>query len=455
VLSAHDRAGGWNDGSRLATVECLVDYGTLAIDRSIFVVPPRAERQNPYPPTNHVLERGTLDKLRVNGHFYSDKSPAPALLMAGVYQVWKCLTGLTAREAPGRFCYWMTVGTSGLAFVTAVWCIYQMCGLVGLSLGQQLGLTACFAFSTLALTYTRHVNNHILLLAVAAAVMLLIGRMTAGRTTEKLQILQLGALGSLAGLGYAIDLGAGPVLLLSTLGIVVYHFRNTRSALVFTASALPWLVLHHALNHAVGGTWKPANAVVEYLQWPGSPFNAGNMTGSWQHGTVWHFVVYSAALLAGKRGFLGHNLPLYLAIPGVTLLCRQKAAELPAIVFAVVWSIGTWLLYAGTSNNYSGVCCSIRWFVPLLAPGFYILAVTLRRSPSCWPELGILTVWGSLLSALMWRPGPWAEHMVPFFWPIQGLALASWLSWRAWQRGLEKRREQSSTAGVETFSKAA
>src|SRR5262249_48123113 len=41
LVSAHSYAGGWNDGSRLATVECLVDYHTLAIDRSIFVqVPP-------------------------------------------------------------------------------------------------------------------------------------------------------------------------------------------------------------------------------------------------------------------------------------------------------------------------------------------------------------------------------------------------------------------------------
>ena len=40
-FSARPYAGGWNDGSRLATAECLVDQHTLAIDDSIFVrVPP-------------------------------------------------------------------------------------------------------------------------------------------------------------------------------------------------------------------------------------------------------------------------------------------------------------------------------------------------------------------------------------------------------------------------------
>ncbi len=39
AVSAHPYAGGWNDGSRLATVESLVDRHTWAIDDSIFVNP--------------------------------------------------------------------------------------------------------------------------------------------------------------------------------------------------------------------------------------------------------------------------------------------------------------------------------------------------------------------------------------------------------------------------------
>ena len=53
AVGARPYAGGWNDGSRLATVECLVDYHTMAIDRSIFVqVPPPdgSQTPSPYPP---------------------------------------------------------------------------------------------------------------------------------------------------------------------------------------------------------------------------------------------------------------------------------------------------------------------------------------------------------------------------------------------------------------------
>ena len=134
-------------------------------------------------------------------------------------------------------------------------------------------------------------------------------------------------------------------------------------------------------QYAVGGTLQPANAVAEYLDWPGSPFDAGNMTGTWKH-TPGHLLSYAAALLLGKRGFLGHNLPLLLAVVGGVLLLRRRLAERPELVFAAAWSIGTWLLYAVASNNYSGQCCSIRWFVPLLAPGYYALALLLEKKAS-------------------------------------------------------------------------
>ena len=56
LVSARSFAGSSNDGSRLATVESLVDYHTLAIDRSIFVPPASATIwPPPYPPEHPLL----------------------------------------------------------------------------------------------------------------------------------------------------------------------------------------------------------------------------------------------------------------------------------------------------------------------------------------------------------------------------------------------------------------
>ena len=369
VGGSRDWAGGWNDSSRLATVECLGDQQTLVIDQSVYVRAgePTAGPEGPPGPGRPPIR--TQDKLLIDGHYYSDKSPVPALLMVGPYQLWKWTTGCSAREALPSFVYWMTLASSGLAYVVAVGCVFHLGLALGLRTADGLLLAASFGLATVAPAYERHANNHILLLGVAAALVLCLVRLAQALPAGRLSWPWLLGAGSLAGLGYAIDLGAGPPLLACTVALVAYRCRAWRPVLVAGLAAAPWLVLHHAVNYATGGTLKPANAVPEYLAWPGSPFGAHNMTGMLNHPSIGRFLVYAGGLLVGQRGFLGHNLALFLAVLALPRLLWRRPAEWPELAFAAGWSAGTWLLYAATSTNHSGLCCSARWFVPLLAPG--------------------------------------------------------------------------------------
>jgi hypothetical protein len=156
------------------------------------------------------------------------------------------------------------------------------------------------------------------------------------------------------------------------------------------------------------------------------------MTGVWHHRSIGDFLTYAVGLLVGKRGFLAHNLILFLALPGMAILFRQRLAEWPEMLFAGCFSGGTWLLYALGSNNYSGYCCSIRWFVPLLAPGFYVLAIFLREYPRYWGDFLILGGWGAVAGALMWWQGPWLEHHVSWLWVLHAIALACWVLYWVW-----------------------
>ena len=383
ALFTSSQAGSWNDGSRLATVECLVDHGTWAIDDSIFVrVPtPAPGQSSPYPGDDELLmAKGTADKLWIGGHFYSDKSPVPALAMAVEYALLQTWTGLRASARPEAFCWIMTFSTSGLAYACAVVSFYLLGKPLRLSSGLRLGLTASFALATVALPYAGYVNNHILLLAVSTCLLTelaWLGRGLFFQTTGRLFVI-----GSCAGLAYTIDLGAGPVFFLGTLLLVTGRCRRAGPVALCLAAALPWLGLHHALNYAIGGSWKPANAILAYFDWPGCPFNADNMTGVWHHASFLDFVLYALDLLGGKKGFLFHDLPLLLAVPGAWLLLRQPRPERPEALVCVFWCIGIWLAYSATSNNASGVCCSIRWFVPLVGPGYFLLALLAASTPS-------------------------------------------------------------------------
>src|SRR5262249_41105562 len=82
--------------------------------------------------------------------------------------------------------------------------------------------------------------------------------------------------------------------------------------------------------------------------------------------------------------------------------------------------------------NSSGLCCSIRWFVPLLAPSFFVLALALRDLPATRGVFALLSGWGALLGWLMWAEGPWIKHMVPYFWPLQVAALLSGGLYAVW-----------------------
>jgi hypothetical protein len=413
VVSARDYAGGWNDGSRLAAVESLVDRHTFVIDESIFF-------------------QGTQDKLFINGHYYSDKPPVTALLLAGVYRLLQSTIGLRARDRPDRFCYWMALTSAGGAYVAAVFCVFLIGEALTLPLRSTLALTASFALATVSLPYTCQVNGHIVLLAVACALYLNLVWLTSELGAGHVPLRRSVALGTLAGLGYTTDLAAGPLLLLCTLARVGVERRRWRLLPPILLAALPWVLLHQGLNYMIGGTLRPANAIPEYLTH--SPFDRDTMTGVWGHATFGHLVVYALALLFGRRGFLLHNPTLLLAGAGISSVRLRARPEWPNLVHACAWAATTWLVYALFSNNYSGVCVSIRWFVPLLAPGYLALALLVRERPSYWADFVTLSGWGLVFASIMWWFGPWTSRTVPLFWFLQALLLASWAMVRAWSR---------------------
>ncbi len=211
-------------------------------------------------------------------------------------------------------------------------------------------------------------------------------------------------------------------------------------------AALPWVVLHHAVTYSFAGTLRPVGAVPEFFDYPGSEFDAGNLTGLWNHPDLAAFAGYAGGLLFSGRGFILCNVPLLLAAPAGLLLLWRRRPERPLLWLGALWAAGTWLVYAALSTNYSGVCCSIRWFVPLLAPAYLALAVLVRDHPSFRLDLLLLSAWGAWLSWLMWDEGPWGNSELPqspAFWLVQVGALATWAAFRA---GLRRRARPSRPA---------
>jgi len=468
IVSARDLAGGWNDGSRLATVESLVDYQTLAIDDSAFVkirwpaayyerpdayqlVPWLIDqsRDDPFPyPLNypkswfgdgrHCETIGTRDKVLIGGHFYSHKPPVPALLMAPWYFVIERLGGVNARDRCDDFCYWMTLGSSGVSYVVALLCTFQLGRALGLSLGWRLVFVSSLGLSTVTVAYVRNVNDHILLLAVASGLALALAHLAHWARKRPVNAngptKLVAAIGSLAGLAYTIDQATGPAMLLASAALVVYRLRQRWKMLaIFALAALPWLAVHHTINYWLGGTLTPIGSVPEFFDWPGSSFDRRNMTGFWNHKSLGDFAIYMRELtIVPLHGFFPHNLPLLVAVPGVFVLWRRRAAEWPELVWGTAWCVTSWLLYGALSSNYGGYCCSIRWFVPFLAVGYYFLAVLIRDDDRFRSGLLLFGGLGAAAAYFEWRQGPWLEPDAEWFQVLELVGLAVWPLWAIW-----------------------
>ena len=427
AVGARNYAGSWNDGSRLASVESIVDRHTLAVDDSIFVLAPAALARDrlasPYD-APALRATGTKDKLLVGGHFYSDKPQVPSVLMAAAYWIVREVVGLEAAENPRRFCYLMTLLSAGVGYAIAVWSVFAISRAVGHADLPAMVLAASLALGTVALPYSRHVNSHVMLLAVAGLIFLNLEKIARCISAVRGRSFLIG---SLAGLAYAIDPGAGMVLAIFACIAVAIMNRKAASLAPVLVAASPWIAAHHALNYSIGHTIAPANTVVAYLSWLGSGFDASNITGTLPNRSAWRTAVYSLALLFGKRGFVGHNLPLFMAIPAtvVVLADRKRLGQLErwVILCAASVCIATWAMYSLLSTNYSGLSCSIRWFVLMLAPAYLALAVFLRERPQYWNPFLALSFWGAVLASMMWWQGPWNQHLVHGYWLVQACAL--------------------------------
>jgi hypothetical protein len=409
-FGARPFAGSWNDGSRLATVESLVDHQTWAIDDSIFVkVPKLADESHPHPYSRDMSDPvgGTFDRIQIGGRFYSHQPPVPALLLACVYGGWRSVTGATARDRPDEFCRLMAITASGTPYVITMLSIYLLAIQFGLTPFVRVMLPLSFSMSTIALAYTRNVNNHVMLLATVAV----LGNCLVALAHRAPEMKGAGALlsgcGLLSGLGFAMDQAAGLPLVAFTLGLVLWRNRSVGAFALFLAGSSPILATHFALNYSIGGTIRPYGSVPEHFNWQGSAFNAQNMTGVYNHPSVADLVSYAFDLLFGSRGFLIHNPTLLLAFLGGLFLVRKPFDEFPEFAWAVSWCVATWAIYAVFSTNYAGQCLSIRWFIPLIAPGYMVLAIYMKHFPRHAWALAAVSVYSAYFALDSWQRGPW------------------------------------------------
>ncbi|VTR91000.1 Uncharacterized protein OS=Chroococcidiopsis thermalis PCC 7203 GN=Chro_2615 PE=4 SV=1 [Gemmata massiliana] len=436
AVSARPFASSWNDGSRLASVESLVERNTFCIDESVFLNPPAelfARGTPAYDPDNALAQRGTLDKLRIDGRYYSDKPPLVSVPLAVAYRGLMQLGLPAPSQRPDVFAHVVCVLLSGVGFAVAVGCMWSLGTRIGLSPGWRFAWLAAFALATVLPAYTRSANNHIAQLGAVAAICVLLCRIADRAAEGRTAWASLVAAGFITGFAYNLDFGVGPPLVPVVLVIVAIRTRRVLPVLVCGAAMLPCVVTGHAINYAIGGDWlRPLNMHPEYLNWPGSPFET-TMTGVVRPRPLAQ-LAYTFDLLFGKKGFLTHNPPLLLALAaGALVLWRRGTTHRTELLGLIAWCGMGWAMYGVLSKNHGGGCVTVRWFVPFLAPGFWLLAKIIREKTEFRRDFVVLAAWGLPLAVSAWIVGPWWARVVPLYWWVFGGSLVSWaaIRWHA------------------------
>ena len=137
LLTKH-AANSPNDQSRLATMESLVEQGTFAIDDSTF--------------------KDTVDKIFVNGHFYSGKPPVLSFLGAGFYFILHHVFRLSISDSLTY--YSLTLLLVGVPSILMLVFFSKSLAFTRLDPKDRWIITYALGGGTLILSYSVVLNNH-------------------------------------------------------------------------------------------------------------------------------------------------------------------------------------------------------------------------------------------------------------------------------------------------------
>lgn len=220
---------GWNISSRMATIQSLVEYHSLALDYSLFA-------------------GETGDKYFYNNHFYSDKPPVLALYGSLFYFVLNKGFNLFLTPGTSLTYYLITLLTVGV--LSALGLVYFRKILVEIfRIDEEWSdvIVLAAGTGTSLLTYSILFNNH-----TVSGALLIIGfyyllKMEAG-------VKNLAISGFFISLSGSIDITC---FLFIPFAFIVFICKSLKSLIIFLLSCLPAIISYLALNWYASGSLIP------------------------------------------------------------------------------------------------------------------------------------------------------------------------------------------------------
>ncbi len=381
--------GAWNDISRVATIEALVEHSTWTIDNSPWV-------------------DLTKDKISINGKFYSDKMPLLSFLGAGLYAIIHYGFGMTlaldcSLIGSSRAYYWLTFALVGVPVVLMLWLFFDFARRQNAPLWVAVTGTIVLGIGTMIFPYSLVFNNNMpSACLVFAAFYVLVTRVENNRRWLVLA-------GLLASLAISFDLLSG----IMAMGLACIALARYRTKFIFfVLGALIPLGLTAWLDYQIAGTIIPPYMITGGYVYPGSALNqtvAGIVASGDQ-------VAYAFRMFLGSNGLFAYNPLLCFALTGGIIVTLNRKHPLWIEGASTLFGFVLLSLYLVTNtDNYGGLAYGERWFIVSIPTLFAFIFFVPPLKGTDWknagwilfvPMLGI-----SVFSTLQGAQEPW------IYWP--------------------------------------
>lgn len=400
LVLVQKQAGGWNDASRLAAIESLVERRTWSIDDSSWI-------------------DFTQDKILVNDTFYSDKMPLFSFIGAGVYEIMRAFGGSVRMDCAqvGRFCGYapLTLILVSLPAAILIYLFFDYALQQRVPQWSAIVGTVALGLGTMLFPYALALNHHA---PAAASVFASFYLLTRWRADPRALV----AAGFFAALAPSFDALSG-IVAAALFGIAavcdtgtansVRCKRRSQIALFILGAAIP-IAITALLDYQIARTLLPPYTVTNAYNYPGSAFPntiAGN-------GTPDDYPAYAFRMFLGGKGLFAYNPLLIFALVGAVRVAFDRADALRGQAVATVLGFVFLCVYLATqTGNYGGTAYGERWFVvaiPVLF-SFIFFAPPLNRATwqSAWWLLFVPLLALSIVSSLQGSLAPWQDWLPP------------------------------------------
>jgi hypothetical protein len=324
----------------MGTIQSLVESHTFIIDHTEFV--------------------STGDKVFIDGHFYSDKPPVPAMLGAVVYFPLYHL-GLKLHGGNSLSYYFITLLTVSLFWLLGTLAFYQSMLFTGLDGERRLLAGVALGLGTIYLSWSTTFNNH----EIAASFLAIGFYFLLKAKHEDFVNRDLAVAGTFLSLAGAVDIPTGIFFALFLVYVIRDPALNKRVlfyVLPLVLTVLPTLAINYSIHHSA----TPLQIYRSYFEYPGSPWIGSDELSGMGTNNPTFTATYAFLTLFGPKGFLVYNPLLFVALWGLWHTIVQRGQFFWEGICIAAGSAILLLYYWLTTNNFAGWSYSIRWFVPLL-----------------------------------------------------------------------------------------